>query len=327
MEEHIEKGAVLALCPNPAWQKTLIFDKLQIAAVNRAASVSECGGGKGVNVARVLRKLGSQVSVAAFVGGDTGKKLVEELKQSGAGDLTLFCQTATRCCYTIIDQASGKATELIEPSPVIQESEVAALLASLSAKIPRFAALCLSGSTPYGVGPEFYAQIAAMAAAAGIPVLLDACRDIQATLETAAIQVLKINAAEAREFSGEENLPAAARRILADFPVPWLAVTDGPGTAWLFSGKQTWRFSIPPLSAIVSPIGAGDCAAAILTRHLAESQAPEKMPVFFADALACASASCLTAYPSLFDPAEAEKIRAAIRIDSQVPEYSNRQGL
>jgi tagatose 6-phosphate kinase len=319
MELRLEKNPILAVCPNPAWQRTLIFDKLQAGGVNRAESVSQCGGGKGVNVARVLRKLGFPVTVAAFVGGDTGKSLTEELKRNGAGDLTLFCQAATRCCYTVVDKENGQATELIEPSPTIQANEVAELLELLSGKITRFSAICLTGSTPAGIGPEFYAQIAAMAGTAAIPVLLDACRDIRPTLDTGAIRILKINAAETREFSGEEELPVAAAKILSSFPVPWLAVTDGPGAAWLFSSRQTWRFTIPALPAIVSPIGAGDCAAAILTRHLAENQALEEMPAFFAEALACASASCLTAYPALFDPVEAEKIRAGICIDSQVP--------
>ncbi len=316
MELHMECGPILAVCPNPAWQKTLTFNKLQSGAVNRAESVRECGGGKGINVTRVLRYLGFPVTVAAFAGGETGKSLKEELLQSGAGDLTLSCQNPTRCCYTIIDKATGLATELIEPSPEIAQSEGTALLQRMETRMPEFSAVCLSGTLPPGVNAEFYAQTAVFAQQAGIPVLLDAFRDILATLAI-GVHMLKINAGELRELSGESDLGTGARKILSAWPVTWLAVTDGPDAAWLFTAKKTWRFAIPLLPKIISPIGAGDCAAAILVRRLAEKTAPEKMPTCFTEALACASASCLTAYPSVFDPEEAEKIRSSIRITRQ----------
>jgi len=313
MELQMEGGPVLAVCPNTAWQKTLTFGSLQPGAVNRAESIRACGGGKGINVARVLRNLGFPVTVAGFVGGETGKFLKEELRQSGAGDLTFSCRNATRCCYTVIDKASGLATELIEPSPEIAEDEVQALLDELENRMTEFSAVCLSGTLPPGVTAEFYAQIAAMAQQAGIPVLLDAFRDAKATLAK-GVQMLKINADELRELSGETDLHNGAKKILTTFPVVWLAVTDGAAAAWLFNTKQAWRFTIPALPHIISPIGAGDCAAAIMLRRLAEKPAPEKMPACFAEALACASASCLTPWPSVFDPAEAEKIRSRIEI-------------
>jgi len=313
MELQMASGPMLAVCPNPAWQKTLIFQKLQPGAVNRACCVSECGGGKGINVARVLRNLGFPVAVAGFIGGDPGRHLYEELQQSGAGDFTVACQNPTRCCYTIVDNATAQATELIEPSGLIAPAEVAAQLNLLRAHISEFSAVCLSGTLPPGVAPKFYAQIAALARSAGIPVLLDAYRDIAQTLAE-GICMLKINAGELRTLSGKKELRCGAEQILSSFPLSWLAVTDGAATAWLFNRQESWRFTIPLLAKVVSPIGAGDCAAAILLRRLTEKPAAEKMPAFFAEALACASASCLTAFPSVFHPEEAEKIRSEILI-------------
>lgn len=158
----------------------------------------------------------------------------------------------------------------------------------------------------------FYTQIAALARSAGIPVLLDAYRDIEQTLAE-GIYMLKINAGELRALSGENDLCSGAKKILSGFPLSWLGVTDGAATAWLFNRQESWRFTIPLLAKVVSPIGAGDCAAAILLHRLAEKPAAEKMPGFFAEALACASASCLTAFPSVFQAEEAEKIRSEIR--------------
>ena len=101
------------------------------------------------------------------------------------------------------------------------------------------------------------------------------------------------------------SLPELARDFLAGQPVSWLAVTDGAACAWLFSeGGRAWVYEIPPVSGLVSAIGCGDCVAAIMTRRLSEQPDEEGMAAGFAEALGCASASCKTETPSIFDPAD-----------------------
>lgn len=313
MELCMQNGAVLALCPNTAWQKTLLFEKLQPNAVNRADAVKQTGGGKGVNVLRVLRRLGVPASIAGFVGGEGGRLLRQEFAACGAGDLCLDSKNPTRYCYTIIDQERGGATELIEPSPEIMPEEAQALLQLLRSRLPQFSALCLAGSLPPGLGPGFYGEICALARKHGIPLLLDAYQNIGSSLE-AGLSMLKINRQELASLTGEEDPALAAAALMRKYPLEWLALTDGPGLGWLFSRQQTWQLQLPQLSNIVSPIGAGDCAAAILTWRLSQKATTTAMPQHFAEALACASASCLSSEPSLFEPRQAEKILADINI-------------
>ena len=59
-----------------------------------------------------MRLLGRPVSVAAFVGGDTGECLKREFAQTGVRGLTVDARGKTRCCYTVIDHSGGVATEL-----------------------------------------------------------------------------------------------------------------------------------------------------------------------------------------------------------------------
>ncbi|NMA42592.1 MAG: hypothetical protein GX946_04335 [Oligosphaeraceae bacterium] len=309
----MQNGAILALCPNTAWQKTLVFEKLQANAVNRAVAVKQTGGGKGVNVLRVLRRLGLPAGIAGFVGGEGGRRLREEFADCGADDLCVDSKGHTRYCYTVIDQSQNSATELIEPSPEIMPEESAALLQLLNQRMPEFSALCIAGSLPPGLAPDFYGQITAMAHKQGVPVLLDAFANIESSLQ-AGLTMLKINRQELSSLSGDEDPDRAAAALMRKYPLTWLAMTDGAGAARLFSPEQTWELQVPRLPRIVSPIGAGDCAAAILTWRLSQKAPEARMPEYFAEALACASASCLTDEPSLFDPQQAEKILTEIKI-------------
>lgn len=316
MRLNMEPRPVLAICLNPAWQKILTFRLVRHGEVNRAAALRECGGGKGVNVVRALRHLGLPAAAAVFHGGDGGRRLLAELTASGVETLAVATVAQTRTCVTLISQENHEVTELIEPSAPIAPVEVAALRGLLDRELVRFGAVTLSGTVPPGVDGHFYAGVAAQARSLGIPVVLDAVNDIHAALH-AGVTVLKINAAELHAIAPSCDLQASAESVLKDFSgVAAVAVTDGAEPAWLITRKKTWRLTIPELPGpLVSAIGGGDCTTAVLARRLAEHHDEELLPDIFREALACASASCLTEIPSVFDPAIAADLNARIAVE------------
>jgi len=311
MKVNLEPRPALAVSLNSAWQKTLSFNSLKLGDVNRAFESHETGGGKGTNVARVYRLLGCPVSVAAFVGGYPGERLRRDFEETGVRPLLVDCKGTTRCVYTIIDRERGEATELIEPSAPIDADELERMRRLLADEVPRHGVVALCGSLPPGVTSSFYAEIAAMAAKCGMPVVLDAAKDIGCVLEE-GVMLLKINAEElALAADGEKDAVVAGKALLRRFKrLSWLAVTDGGNPAHLMSREGVWRVRTPLLDCIVSPIGGGDCATAVMARRLAEDPQADgmSMPGYFAEALACASASCLTDTPSIFEPSAAEEI-------------------
>jgi tagatose 6-phosphate kinase len=311
MELRLEPKPVLAVCPNTAWQKTLRFEQYRAGEVNRASQVQENGGGKGVNLARVLQSLGFQVAVAGFAGGNTGQCLRAELKSWGCQDLLVECQAPTRSCYTVIDVANQQATELIEPAGRITQDEALRLQKRLQEAGPAFSVVCLCGSLPPGLDGAFYAGLARFARTFGLPVLLDSAADLSATLSV-GVSILKINAAELQALSKGPDLYHSACALQDRYQIPWLGITAGPEQAWLFSSSTVYLYTVPRLPHTVSCIGAGDCASAILARRLAEEPEGTRMPEYFLEALACASASCLTDVPSSFAPATAEELRRQI---------------
>ena len=308
MKLTVEPHPVLAICLNPAWQKTLIFKHLTYGDVNRASQVKECGGGKGVNVVRVFKNLGLPVALAGFAGGETGRKLKEEIVSSGARALIVDTVGVTRCCMTVISQDDSKVSELIEPSCTIDKSEQRQLKEMIESGIKDFGAVVFSGTVANGISPEYCAELAGIARESGVPFILDAFKGILPMLEK-GVTMLKINSFELSQLSEGEGTGERAAKLLAQYPnVEWLAVTDGSAPAMLFTRGSSWKITVPRLPKIFNTIGAGDCCAAIMTRRISEGIAKDDYPKAFAEALACASASCMTDIPSVFNTADAEEI-------------------
>ena len=74
---------ILTVCLNPAVDKTCTIDRLQSGEVNRLESAVSLAGGKGVNVAKVLRAFSMPVAIVGFLGGMGGKLIEETLEKLG----------------------------------------------------------------------------------------------------------------------------------------------------------------------------------------------------------------------------------------------------
>ena len=177
-----------------------------------------------------------------------------------------------------------------------------------------FSAVAMCGSLPPGVPKDIYATIASMAHEHGVPVVLDAVAAIDAVL-TVGVTLLKINHAELRQLAEGDGMASRANALLTRYPrLKWLAVTDGAEPAGFFSRNGAWSIRLPRLEKIVSPIGGGDCATAVMTQFVAKGALDDDgvAAVAFGHACACASASCLTDTPSHFDPAVADAMAPVV---------------
>src|SRR5688572_2737004 len=100
---------------NPAWQKILEFGAFAPGEVNRATSLIQMGSGKGMNAAKVLRRLGHEVHLLQVLGGANGQRCLVASQALGLRSLHVWIEEETRTCVTLVDRARGTATEVIEP--------------------------------------------------------------------------------------------------------------------------------------------------------------------------------------------------------------------
>ncbi len=309
MKLNIEPKPVLAVCLNPAWERRLFFNNYIHGGVNRAYRMDECGGGKGVNVLRTLRSLGFPCKVALFSGGENGSRLRREIGDDG---IFVEMKSEVRGCCELIDESSGTVTEIIEPTPSVSEAEKNAMLDAIGEALCESGVLALCGTACSGIDAGFMSTIAEMANAVGIPLLVDSVCCVESALEK-KVALLKVNREEICSLGGADDICSAARSVMEIYSgIDNVAVTSGGDRAFLFSRKNgSYGYDLPVLEGIVSPIGAGDCATAVMARRLSEGET--ELEISFAEALACASASCLDECPSCFKLEDAARLLEGIR--------------
>jgi len=310
---------ILACGPNPAWQKTLVFDEFMPCEVNRARECDFRASGKGVNFARAVRTWGlARPVVHQFSGGANGCVLAKWLKAEGIEFVQREIAGQTRCCTTVLCGKTASMTELIEPSPSVTADDVAFLEDCIRGALGEAAALALCGTLPKGPLEGFYAEITTAAVRAGKPVLMDSVEQFHETL-AAGVRYLKINSGELLAVTGASDPEAAALGLLNRFPLECAAITDGPSRAFIAWRGTISRIAIPELAGIRNPLGAGDVCSGVMLSELLAGADP---PGAFTAGLAAACASCLTLHAAEFDRAEALRIRGKMRIEAATPDLN-----
>jgi fructose-1-phosphate kinase PfkB-like protein len=310
-----EKKYMIALGPNPAWQKTLFFSKLRFAKVNRAYDMQLFPSGKGVNFCRAAKNWEKIPSLLMqFAGGDTGKRICEMLDDEPLEHCTVQTHTATRTCVTCLCRDTQEMTELIEPSHCIEKTEIVEYHRILEDKIKNCSGVAFCGTLPNGTDMVVYSHAAEIVKQAGLPLLVDSWQDIEPVLKIGGKMIFKVNSEELQSVTGVNNTTDAIKTALERYPLQAVAITDGPGNAYFASGSAIWTYKLPRLENIISPLGCGDTAAAVFFSEYLSGTDPVEA---FACGLAAASANCLTAMCGSFALEQAEKIKSDIVITEQ----------
>jgi tagatose 6-phosphate kinase len=306
---------ILAVALNAALDITYYLDEIAWHGTNRPAQVIERAGGKGINVAHVLRELGAQPVVLGFVGGVTGGMIRGELAGAGIDDRLIETAGESRRTVAVVERAHGDATLFVEPGPRISDQEWDRLLAAYGRALPGVGAVTISGGIPPGVPSGAYARLLTLAAEAGVPSVLDS--------ESAALRrglggrptVAKPNRVELEELLGRP-LPAIgdlldAARELRDQGAESVVVSMGAEGMLAVTPQGTWKV-VPPEKLSGNPTGAGDAAAAALALSLAERT---PWPGRLVEAAALSMAAVRAPVAGTFDEAAYANYRERLRAE------------
>ncbi|MET7419376.1 PfkB family carbohydrate kinase [Dactylosporangium sp. NPDC005555] len=252
---------------NPALDVTYAVDLLVPHATHRVADVRERAGGKGLNVAGVLRALGEPVIATGLLGGATGA--VVEAKTTVPHSFVAI-GGQTRRTVTVVDRHD--ATGLWEPGPVVTGEEWAAFQRHFATLVKDAAVVVLSGSLPQGLPMEAYAVLVALAARYDCRSVLDTSGDALGLGAEAGPDIVKPNADELRFL---RSTPAT------------VVESHGPRGLIARTASGSWR-AAPPEVVTGNPTGAGDACAAALARGLRDGT---PWPELLADAVALAGAA------------------------------------
>ena len=118
-------------------------------------------------MARVLKRLGADVTAIYPTGGALGQLLRRLVDQEGVPGLTTPVSGETREDFTVIEQSTGRQYRFVLPGPQLSEQEWRACLDAFTSLDQRVRFVVGSGSLPPGEPDDFYGRIAQAAKQAG----------------------------------------------------------------------------------------------------------------------------------------------------------------
>ncbi len=255
----------------PAWQQIAVLDRLRVGEVNRAREVHWCASGKVLNVGLALTQLGASVRTLSLVGsGAAGEAMRRDMADLGVQMRWVDSLARQRVCTTLLDQATGHTTEIVENSAAATEAELTAFESAFAheAAAANIEFLILTGSLPIRTPSDFYSTLLSRTRA---PAILD----IRGTELLAALPhrplVVKPNREElaqtvGRELSADEDVWQAMSDLNAR-GAEWIIVTNGSREVFASHNAERHRFT-PPSVIAINPIGCGDCFTAGLAAAL-----------------------------------------------------------
>jgi 6-phosphofructokinase 2 len=308
---------VVTLTPNPAIDVSTSVDRIVATRKLRCTEARRDPGGGGINVARVIRRLGGDVTALFPVGGTTGRLLHRLVEEEGITNVTVEVMEETREDFTVLETASAQQFRFVLPGPRLNEAEWQGCLDALAAIDVDAEFIVASGSLPISVPDDFYARTARRAKKLGAKLVLDASGRALAAALDEGIHLVKPNLGELRTLVGgplddEAQYLQASRALIAAGKTEIVALTLGHRGALLVTRELALR--APPLAIpVAGSVGAGDSFLGGLVFSLARG---DGLPEAFRHAVAAGSAALLNPGTRLCSATEVQELYGAVIIEA-----------
>lgn len=264
---------------NPALDKTVEIPGMALDTVNRITEMRTDPGGKGINVSKVIAKLGGESCAVGILGGESGKMLEKLLEGEPFATRFRFVEGQTRTNLKIIDREGHTNTDINEPGLTVTDADLDALLHELLAELRPGDIVVLAGSLPKGAPQDTYRTWTAACKKAGARVFLDADGALLAEGLKAAPYLIKPNDDELSRLAGKkletlEELTAEGRRLLERGIERVVISLGGRGALYLRKGSTIYAegLKVP----VGSTVGAGDSVVAALAYAEAQGLSEEE---------------------------------------------------
>lgn len=248
-------------------------------AINRVDALAMHAEGKGVNVARVLSRLGHTVLLTGFAGGYSGAWLRHLVRQEkGVHDAFIETAAPLRVGFMASPPSHDHPTTLLPNGFPVTRQECQTLLQQIQACLDNVRLVIISGSVPDITANDLYREILELSHARGKPCWLDA-HGPALTNALSCNSPPSLAKPNRDEFSQSQNWEH----------VPELHITDGGGPIEIRHIKHgRWRVH-PPAIRQVNPVGSGDCyLAGLASGWLAGQSLEERLQ------MACAAGAANT---------------------------------
>ena len=254
---------VVTLTPNPALDIATHVEQLIPEHKMRCGPVRRDPGGGGVNVARVVHRLGGKSIAVYSCGGGTGDELRALLQAEGLEEHAVPVAGHTRESFNVTEYQTHRQFRFVLPGDPLSEAEWRNSLDVTLSMLEEGDYLVVSGSLPPGVPVDFYARALRAAKIKRVATVVDTHGPSLKAVLNEGVDILK---ASAREFAEllEISPPVdfvgwseAGRTFVKSGKVGTVAITLGERGAVLITPLAAFHVSVPNVPSLTT-VGAGD---------------------------------------------------------------------
>jgi 1-phosphofructokinase/tagatose 6-phosphate kinase len=309
---------IITVTLNAAIDKTLEVPNFRLGRRHRSVEQRTMAGGKGVNVARAIKRLGQPVVATGFAGGGTGTRIVEQLTDESILNDFVRIREESRTNTAVLDPTTGEQTEINEPGPEVAPAEVELFVDKLLYLAQGAQMVVFAGSLPRGIDVGLYADLVRELRRLGVTTVLDTDGDALRQAVRAEPAVISPNVEEAEELVGHEfnddedrtvaigeMVELGAREAIMTVPDGCFAQVEEDG------GAQLYRVRIEPLEPRAA-VGSGD---AFLAGYLAARYTGSPPAECLRFGVACGAESTQHLGAGLLQARDVERLAAEVSVE------------
>jgi 1-phosphofructokinase/tagatose 6-phosphate kinase len=313
---------IVTVTMNAALDRTLTVPNFQRGQRHRASQGLTLAGGKGINIARALKRLDVPVVATGLAGGSTGTRIVTELTAEAILNDFVRIREESRTSTAVVDPMSGTYTEINEWGPLVEPEELETLREKLAYLARAASVVVFAGTLPRGVDDGFYGELIRELNRKGVQTVLDSEGQPLRLGTEAEPTLVSPNQREAESLVGQEfhddddfldGLDAVAevgaRNVL---------ITQESGAFALFrEERKVRRFrAVAPRVEALSSVGSGD---ALLAGFLAAREEGRPLDEALRTAVAAGTTSTLELGAGRLDPREMGRLASSVSVEELQP--------
>ncbi len=308
---------IITVTLNAALDRTLTVPNFLLGQRHRASQVLTLAGGKGINIARALKRLDVPVVATGLAGGRTGVRIVEELTAEAILNDFVRIGDESRTSTAVVDPTANTYSEINEWGPAVQPEELILLTEKLVYLARGADIVVFAGTLPREVSESFYADSIRELNRQGVRTVLDSEGEPLRLGAAAEPYLVSPNQVEAEGLIGqeltEEQEVVQALEDIAELGPRNVLITQTSGAFALLREERSakrYRATAPRVEAL-SAVGAGDV---LLAGFLAALYGGRQSEDALRAAVGAGAASTLEIGAGRFEPREAARLASDVEV-------------
>ena len=309
---------IITVTLNAALDKTLEVPNFTPGRRHRTVDQTTMPGGKGVNIARAIKRLGQPVIATGLAGGATGTRIVEALNDEAILNGFSRVREESRTNTAVLDPTTGLHTEINERGPAVSAGELELFREKL-VYLAQGASICVfAGSLPRGIETDIYFSLIREVRRLGVTTMIDTDGEPLRLSMRAEPDLVSPNELEAEELVGHEfndaddRAQAVAEMTRLGAREAIMTVPDGCYAHVLEDGVPTLHRVRIEEQESRSSIGSGD---AFLAGYVAARYAGRRPLDCLRFGVACGAESTQHFGAGIIDPGRVERLLSEVETE------------